>query len=51
LASFLNAEPPPVLAANDIAITGKIKAARNTLTLDDATLTSAGQKVEGALAI
>lgn len=51
LASFLNAKPPPVLIANDIAVTGKIKAARNTLMLDEATLTSDGQKVEGALAI
>lgn len=51
LASFLNTEPPPVPTANDIAITGKIKAARNTLTLDGATLTSGGQKIEGALAI
>ncbi len=51
LASFLNARPPPVLAADDLAVAGKIKAARNMLRLDDATLTSAGQKIEGALAI
>jgi AsmA protein len=51
LAAFLGAEPPPVLAANDIAITAKVKGAADTLTLSDATLTSAGQTLEGALAI
>ena len=51
LASFLNAKPPPVLAANDIAITAKVKGAPHALTLGEATLTSAGQTVEGALAI
>jgi AsmA protein len=51
LASFLDTQPPPVLAANDIAITAKVKGAPNTLTLGDATLTSAGQTLEGALAI
>ena len=51
LASFLNAKPPPVLAADDIAITAKVKGAPNALTLGDATLTSAGQTLEGALAI
>ena len=51
LASFLNAKPPPVLAADDIAIIAKVKGAPNVLTLGDATLTSAGQTLEGALAI
>jgi AsmA protein len=51
LASFLNAQPPPVLAVNDIAITAKVKGAADSLTLGDATLTSAGQTLEGALAI
>ena len=51
LASFLNAKPPPVLAADDIAIIAKVKGAPNALTLGDATLTSAGQTLEGALAI
>ncbi len=51
LAAFLNMKPPPVLAANDIAITAKVKGAPHSLTLGDATLTSAGQTVEGALAI
>jgi AsmA protein len=50
LASFLNAKPPPVLA-DDIAIIAKVKGAPNALTLGDATLTSAGQTLEGALAI
>ena len=51
LASFLNTQPPPVVGPDDIAITTKIKGAPNTLTLGDATLTSAGQTLEGALAI
>lgn len=51
LTSFLNTKPPPVLAADDIAIAAKIKAVSNSLTLGDATLTSAGQTLEGALAI
>jgi AsmA protein len=51
LASFLNTQPPLVLAANDIAITAKVNGGPNALTLGDATLTSAGQTLEGALAI
>ena len=51
LASFLNTQPPLVLAADDIAITAKVNGAPNALTLGDATLTSAGQTLEGALAI
>ncbi len=51
LASFLDAQPPPVLAADDIAITAKVKGGLDSLTLGDATLTSAGQTLEGALAI
>jgi AsmA protein len=51
MASFLGAQPPPVLVANDIAITAKVKGGPDSLTLGDATLTSAGQTVEGALAI
>jgi AsmA protein len=50
-ATFFNVESPPILGADDIAIKAKIKAAPSALTLSDATLTSAGQKVEGALAI
>ncbi len=51
LASFLNTQPPLVLAANDIAITAKVNGGPNALTLGDATLTSAGQTLEGAIAI
>jgi AsmA protein len=51
MASFLGAQPPPVLAANDIAITANVKGGPDSLTLADATLTSAGQTLEGALAI
>jgi AsmA protein len=51
LATFLNAEPPRGLVADDLAVAGKIKAAPDALTLDDARLTSAGQTLVGALAI
>ena len=51
LASFLDAQPPAVLAANDITITAKVKGAADSLTFGDATLTSAGQTFEGAMAI
>jgi AsmA protein len=51
LAAFLNTRPPPVPVADDIAITAKVKSAARTLTLDGATLTSAGQTVEGAITV
>jgi AsmA protein len=51
LASLLGTQPPSVLAANGIAITAKVKGAPHALTLGEATLTSAGQTIEGALAI
>ena len=51
LASFLDAHPPPVLAADDVAITAKVKGTAESFTLGDATLTSAGPTLEGALAI
>ena len=51
LASFLDARRPAVLAANDITITAKVKGAADSLTFGDATLTSAGQTLEGAIAI
>jgi AsmA protein len=51
LASFLDARRPAVLAANDITITAKVKGATDSLTFGDATLTSAGQTLEGAIAI
>jgi len=51
LATLLNAAPPPILAANDIAVSGKVKAAPDALTLGDATVTSAEQTVVGAIEI
>ena len=51
LAAFLNTQPPAILAANDIAITAKVNGGPNALTLGDATVTSAGQTLEGAIAI
>jgi AsmA protein len=51
LAALFNADPPPVLAADDIAVSGKVKAAPDALTLGDATLTSAEQTFEGAIEI
>ena len=51
LASFLDVQPPAVLAANDITITSKVKGAADSVTFGDATLTSAGQSLEGAIAI
>src|ERR1700723_3231089 len=51
LTSFLDVQPPAVLAANDIRITAKVKGAADSLTFGDATLTSAGQSLEGAIAI
>jgi AsmA protein len=51
LASFLDDQPPAVLAANDLTITAKVKGAADSLTFGDATLTSAGQTLEGAIAI
>ena len=51
LAAFLKTAPPAILASDDIAIEGKVKATPASLTLGEATLTSAGQTLEGALAI
>jgi len=51
LTSFLGAQPPPVLAADDIAIKAKVKGGPDSLTLGEAALTSAGQTLEGALAV
>jgi AsmA protein len=51
LASFLDVQPPAVLAANDITITSKVKGAADSVTFGEATLTSAGQSLEGAIAI
>jgi AsmA protein len=51
LAAFLNTARPAVLAADDVAISGKVKAGVDTLTLGDATITSAAQTLEGAIEI
>jgi AsmA protein len=51
LTAFLDMKPPPILAADDIMIIAKIKAVSDSVTLGDATFTSAGQTLEGALAI
>jgi AsmA protein len=51
LAALLNAVKPPFLAADDIAVSGKVKAAADALTLGDATMTSAEQTFEGAIEI
>ena len=42
---------PAFWAADDIAVMGKIKASAGDLTLGDATITSAGQALQGALRI
>ena len=51
LTSLFDAAPAQTLAADDIAITAKLKAAPDVFMLDEATLTSAQQTFEGALEI
>ena len=51
VAALLNAEPPLVLASDDLTITAKVKAAPDALMLSEATATSAEQNFEGALEI
>ena len=51
MAGFLESRPPLFLAADDIAVSGKLKAAPDALTLGDATMTSAEQTFEGAIEI
>ena len=51
LAALFNVPPPPVLAANDIALSAKIKAAPEAVTLGETTLTSAEQTFDGAIEI
>ncbi len=49
LARLLGSNSPSFLVADDIRIVGKIKATPAGVTLDEATSTSAGQTVQGAL--
>lgn len=51
LAALFHAGTPAVLAADDLTVAGKVKAEPDALTLGEARLTSAGQTLEGALAI
>ncbi|HEX9168339.1 MAG TPA: AsmA-like C-terminal region-containing protein [Roseiarcus sp.] len=51
LAALFNAQPPPFLAAGNIVISGKVKAAADALTLGEATIASADQTFEGAVEI
>jgi AsmA protein len=51
LTALLKTKPPPVLAADDVAIAGKVKAAPDAITLGDATLTIDAQTFEGAIGI
>ncbi len=51
LTGLLNGKPPPVLAADDVAVAGKVKATPDAVTLGDATMTSAEQTFEGAIEI
>jgi AsmA protein len=46
---LLGVTPPPALNAADLAISGKIKATPDYVVLDEATVTSGGQVVQGAL--
>jgi len=51
LARLLGREPPSFLVADDVAIAGKVKATPTGITLDEATATSAGQTIRGALQV
>jgi AsmA protein len=51
LARLLGWNPPSFLAADDIQIAGKVKATPTALALDEATATTSGQTVRGALEI
>jgi AsmA protein len=51
LAALFNAARPPFLAADDITVSGKVKAAADALTLGEATMTGAEQTFEGAIEI
>ncbi|HZZ60841.1 MAG TPA: AsmA-like C-terminal region-containing protein [Roseiarcus sp.] len=49
LARLLGSSLPPFLAADDLRVVGRIKATPTGVTVDEATATSAGQTVRGAL--
>jgi AsmA protein len=49
LARLLGRGPPPFLAADDIKISGKVKATPTAIAFDEASATAAGQTVRGAL--
>jgi len=51
LARLLGSKPPYFLAADEVAIAGKVKATPSGVTLDEATASSAGQTIRGALQI
>lgn len=48
---LIGLSPPSVLAADDVAISGAIRATAVDVTLDQATVTSAGQTLQGALRV
>ncbi|HTR13367.1 MAG TPA: AsmA-like C-terminal region-containing protein [Roseiarcus sp.] len=49
LARILRAEPPSYWASDDVAISAKMKAGLSSVGFSDATITSGGQKAQGAL--
>jgi AsmA protein len=49
LAGFVGREPPSFLAADDLAVAAKLEATGNEATLVEATVTIAGQTLQGAL--
>ena len=49
LARFVGRDPPSFLAADDLAVAAKLEATGNEATLADATVTIAGQTLQGAL--
>ena len=51
LARLLDSKPPSFLAADDVATAGRVNATSSGITLDEATVTSAGQTFRGALQI
>ena len=51
LTRLFGASPPSLLVADDVAIAARVKASVDNLMLDEATLTSAGQTLQGALEV